>query len=61
MTVFAGENVSTLNMNKHIMMKQLGNGLPCSSFKYLDAVITKTKLRSGIHKLASLLSGKECN
>lgn len=35
--VFAGENASTLNMNKHIMMKQLGNGLLCSWFKYFDA------------------------
>lgn len=34
MSVFAGENVATLKMNKLIMMKQLGNGLRCS--KRLD-------------------------
>lgn len=27
MSVFAGENVATLKMNKLIMMKQLGNGI----------------------------------
>lgn len=45
MTVFAGENVTTLNMNKLIMMKQLGNGLLCKLvFGCLGKLITKTKL-----------------
>lgn len=36
-----GENMSTLNMNKHIVMKQLGNGPLCRRSKKM--IITKTK------------------